>query len=132
MAPDHMPPPTPQELVAQMKESAKAFLAACEALTPEQAREPGVCGVWSAKAVLDHLTGWQVQSLPILKKLLASDNEAFDLDIDAFNRTSVNSREALSWVESLDAFRESYSAFDEAVDEISLGLYQTNPGIKSG
>jgi len=131
MAPDHTPPSTPLEWVAQMRESAKDFLAACEALTPEKAREPGVCGVWSAKAVVDHITGWQVQSLPILKKLRTSNNEAFDLDIDGFNRISVEAREELTWEESLEAFRESYSAFDQAAVDISLAHFQGNEGFKS-
>jgi hypothetical protein len=114
-----------------MKDSAYAFLSACEDLSPTQACKSGICGEWSAKAVVDHLTGWQVQSLPILQQLLSGAAEAFDLDIDAFNRTSVSSREDLSWEESLEALRFSFSAFDQAVDEIPTAQYRTNPGFKS-
>ena len=131
MSHDHKPPPTPQELVSQMKESAQIFLAACESLSQDQALQSGVCGEWSAKAVVDHLTGWQVQSLPILQQLLASQNDEFDFQIDAFNRSSVKSREDLSWQESLAAFKDSYSAFDQAVEEVSPARYRTNEGFKS-
>jgi len=131
MSNDHMPPPTPQELFSQMKEQFEAFLAACEVLSQEQALESGICGEWSAKAVVDHLTGWQVQSLPVVKQLLASEKAEFDYDIDAFNRTSVKSREDLTWEESLAAFRESFQNFDHALQDIPVAHYRTNQGFKS-
>lgn len=122
MPKNHMPTLSLQEKVSQMRESAQAFLAACEKLTVQQALAAGVCGEWSAKAVVDHLTGWQVQSLPILEQLRSGVDETLDFDIDAFNRNSVESRVCLSWEESLAAFRESFSAFDRAA-----GAMPTDP-----
>lgn len=131
MMEDHMPPPTPQELVSQMKAQYQQFLAACDALSTERALAPGICGEWSAKAVVDHLTGWQVQSLPIVRQLLSSEKGDFDVDIDAFNRMSVETREDLSWDESLEAFKESYEAFDEALHDLPAARTRTNAGLKS-
>ena len=131
MSKDHMPPPTPQELHSQMQEQFQAFLDVCEALSPEQALEKEICGEWSAKAVVDHLTGWQVQSLPMVKQLLSSEKETLDFDIDAFNRTSVVSREDLSWEESLEAFKSSYASFDDALRDLPVAQYRTNEGFKS-
>ncbi|MFW5714720.1 MAG: maleylpyruvate isomerase N-terminal domain-containing protein [Brevefilum sp.] len=131
MSKDHMPPPTPQELVSQLKEQFQKFLAVCEELSSNQAYEPGICGEWSAKAVVDHLTGWQVQSLPIVKQLLSSEKKEFEYDIDAFNRTSVTSRADLSWEESLEAFRDSFNNFDEALGDIPVARFRTNEGFKS-
>lgn len=131
MSIDHMPPPTPQELVSQMRDKYQAFLSACQELSSEQAFKSGVCGKWSAKAVVDHLTGWQIQSLPILKMLLESDKTDLDLDIDAFNRTSVRDREDLTWEESLMAFKLSFESFDKAIDDITVSRYRTNQGFKS-
>lgn len=128
---EHMPPPTPQELVSQLREKYQSFLEACEALSREQAIEPSVCGEWSAKAVVDHLTGWQVESLPILKKLLGSDNEDFDLDIDAFNRTSVRDREDLTWEDSLTAFKLSFESFDKGLEGITVSRFRTDTAFKS-
>ena len=128
---DHMPPPTPQELVSQMRANYQAFLSACEDLTEAQALAEGVCGEWSAKAVVDHLTGWQVESLPIVKKLLESAQESLDLEIDSFNRTSVKSREDLSWEESLAVFKDSFDAFDRAMAEVTVSRYRTNQAFKS-
>ena len=131
MSKDHKPPPTPQELLSQMQAAYQVFLDACETLSPEQALETGVCGEWSAKAVVDHLTGWQVQSLRILNQLLSSEIESFDLNIDAINRTSVQSREDLSWDESLEVFKASYDSFDEALSDLPVAQYRTNEGFKS-
>jgi len=128
---EHMPPATPQELVSQMRERYEAFLEACEALSRDQAIEPSVCGEWSAKAVVDHLTGWQVESLPILKNLLGTDDEDFDLDIDAFNRASVRDREDLSWEDSLTAFKLSFESYDKGLEGITVSRFRTNQAFKS-
>lgn len=128
---EHMPPPTPQELVSQMRENYQSFLESCEALSQEQAHASGACGEWSAKAVVDHLTGWQVESLPILKKLLETDDKDFNLDIDAFNRSSVRDREDLSWEDSLMAFKLSFESFDKGLDDITVSRFRTNAGFKS-
>ncbi len=131
MSQDHMPPPTPQDLLSQMKTQYQAFLSACETLSPEQAGEKNICGEWSAKAVVDHLTGWQVHSLPIIQQLLSSEKKALDFDIDAFNRTSVQSREDLTWEASLAAFKSSFTSFDQVLDDLPVAQYRTNEGFKA-
>lgn len=128
---DHMPPPTPQELVSQLQDKYRNFLTACQELNQQQALKAGICGEWSAKAVVDHLTGWQIESLSILQRLLESDNPDLDFDIDAFNRTSVKDRKDLTWEESLLAFRLSFESYGKAMDEISVSHYRTNEAFKS-
>ena len=131
MQEDHIPPHNHEKLVRQMKAHYQKFLAACNTLTKESALAPGICGEWSAKAVVDHLTGWQVQSLLMIKQLLSSEKEIFDIDIDAFNHISVETREDLSWDKSLEAFKLSYEAFDEALHDLPGLQYRTNEGLKS-
>ena len=128
---EHMPPSTPQELVSQMQESYQSFLEACESLSQSQATTSGACGEWSAKAVVDHLTGWQVESLPILQNLLETDDQDFDLEIDAFNRRSVRDREDLTWEDSLMAFKLSFESFEKGLDDITVSRFRTNAGFKS-
>lgn len=124
-----MSPPTPDELVLRMKADFVTFFSACQSLTIEQALTPGVCGEWSAKAVIDHLTGWQVYSLPIIDKLLAKDKTVFDLDIDAFNQKSVKERQDIPWQESLISFEESFKTFSERLDRIPARRFQTEEGF---
>jgi len=131
MTQDHMPPTTIQERVAQMRAAYDKFLRACEQLNEQQALQDGICGEWSAKAVVDHLTGWQVESLPILKQLLKVPEQALDLEIEAFNRTSVKERQDLTWDESLNACKESFDAFDQALSAINLAHYRTHRALIS-
>jgi len=131
MSTEYKPSLTPQELLSHMYEKFQTFLSACKKLTAEQALEKGVCGQWSAKAVVDHLTGWQMESLPFLREVLKSEKAGLDLDIDGFNHTSVIEREDLTWDESLTAFEQSFEAFNEYLGTITFSQHRTNAGIKS-
>ena len=131
MPQDHMPPTTIQELVSQMRSDYDTFLQACEDLSEKQAQQGGVCGEWSTKAVLDHLIGWQVESLHILKRILDGPGQALDLEIDAFNHKSVADRRDLTWAESLSAFKLSFDAFNQALDDIRLAHYRTDQALIS-
>lgn len=81
--------------------------------------------------MVDHLTGWQVQSLPIVSQLLSGEKEVFDFDINTVNRQSVESREGLSWKESLKEFKESYEAFVVALQDLPGSQYRTYEGLQS-
>lgn len=124
-------PPTLQECISQLRDHFQAFLSASEALSLTQALVPGVCGEWSAKAVVDHLTGWQVHSLKIFKALLPGKELRFNVDIDAFNEQSVASRKGLSWTESLEAFKDSFQDFDEAIQVFAASTNKAHPGFRS-
>ncbi len=119
------------ELVEKMKVNYEALLQACMTLSKIQASHHGVCGEWSAKQVVDHLTGWQVESNDILDRLLESEEEDIDLDIDGFNADSVRERASLDWEESLAAFEESFNAFDQLLAKISAEDYQAHSGLDS-
>jgi hypothetical protein len=119
------------ETINQMQVDFEAFLQACKALTETQARHPGICGEWSAKQVVDHLTGWQAESVEILGELIDVEENEIALDIDGFNAESVKEREALDWDQSLVALEESFRAFDRALGEISQEAYETHSGVES-
>jgi uncharacterized protein (TIGR03083 family) len=118
---------TPQALITQMDTAYTTFLNACEALTPAQAMADGLCGEWSAKQLLDHLTGWQVESPSILKRIQTQPEAAFDFDIDSFNQKTVEARKTLSWQESLTAFKDSYQAFLQALQNLSKERFLSHP-----
>ncbi len=117
----------PQTLIAQMDKAYTTFLNACEALVPTQGLTSGICGAWSAKQLLDHLTGWQVESLSILKRIQTQPEAAFDFDIDSFNQKSVEARKTLSWQESLPAFIDSYHAFLQALQNLTKERFLSHP-----
>ncbi|MFW6098164.1 MAG: DinB family protein, partial [Chloroflexota bacterium] len=47
------------ELLAWLQEEHGQWRAFLEEIDPERMEEPGVCGHWSIKDVIAHLTGWQ-------------------------------------------------------------------------
>lgn len=131
MKPGRNSPVTTQELVSQMNAHYRAFLLACKELSQVQALNEGVCGEWSAKAVVDHLTGWQEESLSILKDILKPGITDFDIDIDAFNRAAVKEKENFTWDESLKDFQTSFELFVKNLEEILISQVQVNEGLKS-
>ncbi len=131
MTEKHTPPPTPQDLKARMSNAFNDFLTACKTLTPKQWQHPDVCGEWSAKQVVDHLTGWQLKSLTILDSLANTAFNTFDNDIDSFNASSVEDRKTLSWQESLEDFERSYQTFDQALSKVSEAQFRANQGFAS-
>lgn len=128
---DQRSSPATEELLLQIQDSYQQFLSACENLSSLQALKPGVCGAWSAKAVVDHLTGWQDESLSIVETLLAADQPDLELDIDAFNQSSVLSRENLTWEESLAAFIRSFDKFIKNIEGISGSHLRNHVGLST-
>lgn len=131
MAGNNTMSPSTAELILEMKKNYQIFLQRCEALTQEQALIGGICGEWSAKEVIDHLTGWQEASPSFLQDILSSERVELDVEIDAFNQISVQTKRALSWQESLAAFIESFAAFDQALQDIPKVQFIKNPGLTS-
>ncbi len=119
----------PSELIANMNSAYQDFLAACQSFEPQKAALSGACGDWSAKSVVDHLIGWQVQSLSILDALTKGRSDAFDFDIDAFNAASVENRKDTSWQESLQDLQDSFADFKKALEKIKAAQFQTNKGF---
>jgi hypothetical protein len=52
---------TKDELIKSLETSRKQFLELLEGITDEQCLEPGVCGEWSIKDILSHLSFWEGQ-----------------------------------------------------------------------
>ena len=123
--------PSTAELILEMKKNYQIFLQRCEALTQEQALIGGICGEWSAKEVIDHLTGWQEASPSFLQDILSSERVELDEEIDAFNQISVQTKRALSWQESLAAFIASFEDFERTLQDIPKTKFTKNAGLKS-
>jgi len=124
-------PTASEALILKMQDCYRNFLSACDRLSSHQALKPGICGDWSAKAVVDHLTGWQDESLSIVETLLAADQPDFELDIDAFNQSSVLSRQNLTWEESLAAFIRSFDRFIKDMEGISNSHLRNHAGLST-
>ncbi len=54
-------------------------------------------GKWSAKEILSHIVGWEVEIVNQLKAFLTNPDVDDNYDIDSFNKSAVESRKHLDW-----------------------------------
>jgi hypothetical protein len=78
----------------------------------------GVCGAWTPKQVAAHLAGWDREAARALLALLAGAPEDFVVDIDAFNRASVDARMHLSWDGTCLELRQAHEALQHSIDTV--------------
>jgi uncharacterized protein (TIGR03083 family) len=94
-----------------------------EAITPEQATQPGACGEWSACDVVAHFTGWHPEGQAQLQSLLDDTYERKRYDFDQFNAESVAVRKHMTWEELVEEFKQSHAAFVAFADPIEDALW---------
>ena len=92
---------------------------AAESLDESKREEPGICGTWSAKEVLAHLSGWNKEIARQFALLLDGRSGTVEHDIDRFNRQAVREREHLNWRETLDDLKETHRQFNRQARSIS-------------
>ena len=88
----------------------ETFARICQQLKIEDRLKSGVCGFWSPKQVVDHLTGWNREAYHLYTR--NKNGEAVDLeyDDDAFNANAVVELSSLDWNDSL---KDLYHARNE-------------------
>jgi hypothetical protein len=89
------------DILSIYEQEYQAFVQICSRLKDGDRLKDGVCGFWSPKQVVDHLTGWNREAYTQFIKI--KNGEAVDLeyDDDTFNARAVADRAALNWDESL-------------------------------
>jgi hypothetical protein len=88
-------------------ERAYADLFALVASWPAERRtQPGACGVWSAREVLAHCSGWVVELERRYDGYDAGDSQKVQYDFDDFNARSVNVRAGRAWDDIVRELRE--------------------------
>jgi hypothetical protein len=89
------------EMVAHYEQTYSAFVLASQKIKVEDRLKGGVCGFWSPKQVVDHLTGWLREALKNFEKIQAGEIVDLEYDDDTFNAHAVADRTQLTWNESL-------------------------------
>lgn len=106
------------KLIKQLQELQNEFIHAVTSLDPSEREKSGVCGVWSPKQVVAHMTGWEIETILQFQRVRDS-NEAIEHDIDAFNEKSVQQRKHLSWKETIEELTTIQNRFNETLRSIS-------------
>ena len=95
------------------------FLGVIRSLDPGLSEQKGVCGDWSAKDVLSHIVGWEIEVVKRFKEFLAGDTDRIDYRTDDFNRQSVESRKHLSWNEVVGQFESAQQESNQILHSIT-------------
>ncbi|MEZ4870590.1 MAG: hypothetical protein R3C14_55185 [Caldilineaceae bacterium] len=101
-----------RELQQRLHTAHTNFVRVAEALAPTLRNQAGVCGDWSPKEVVAHLTGWDGS----LKQLIV-DIENFNppYDVDKFNACSVQARAEVAWDGVMAELTTNFVALTQAL-----------------
>lgn len=117
------------ELIKQLQELQGKFNKALRILDESKREKPGVCGHWSPRQVVAHMTGWEIETILQFERV-RKGFEAIEHDIDAFNEKSVGQREHLNWDETINEFEEAQKKLNEAAESVSLNDESKNKGYR--
>lgn len=114
-------------LRAILKASRKEFLGLAH-LVPaaERSRRP-VCGVWTLKDLIGHLTDWEKVGVDGLRQLVAGHTPEFDEPIDDFvtwNNAHAAARRDQPWDEVWDDFKQTRETFMALVEQMKEADWQ--------
>ena len=93
------------------------FLDAAREMGAEIAVKPGICGEWSVKDVLAHLTGWNREAVREFGLLPDGELPPMPEDmeiIDQLNAGLVDLYHDFSWDQVFEAFEDSLLALEQA------------------
>lgn len=105
-------------LVSELRELQRELLEIAKSLEEFQREQSGVCGTWSPKEVLAHLTGWDDEVTRQYRLFLDGLEKAIEHDIEKFNKRSVSQRSHQSWEETLVELRDAQNEFIEVAHTI--------------
>lgn len=108
------------ELTDRLKDLQNEFIRITQRLEKSRRTEPGVCGSWSPKEVVAHLSGWDKEVIRQFDLFLDGLDEAIEHDIDEFNKQSVYERSHLSWDETVNELKEAHQQFYRKAKSIPL------------
>ena len=99
---------------------------------PEAKRERiGVCGSWTPRQLLAHLSGWVAEAIHRFSVIQAGDPTSiqYDWEIDyaGFNHESVAARAGLSWDETVAELRSLVEGFHQQAQTVSAAEAAADP-----
>jgi hypothetical protein len=97
------------------------FLKAAREIGAETAVKPGICGEWSVKDVLAHLSGWNREAVREFGLLPDGELPPLPEDmeiVDQLNAGLVEIYQDFSWEQVLTSFEESLTALEQAAQAV--------------
>ncbi len=74
---------------------------------------------WSAKDILAHIVGWEVEVLNQFKAFLTNPDVDDNYDINSFNKSAVESRKRFSWDQIVTELKSSQTELSSFLSKLS-------------
>lgn len=103
------------------------FLEVVSGIDTPRAAEPGVCGVWSVKEIVAHMTAWDWEAERIFRAFHAGNAETPSYDFDTFNAAAVEERRGRTWEQTRDELRRANMTFGGALANVSVSDQAADP-----
>ncbi len=109
-----------KNLVEELNKLQIEFIKVIQQIEESKRDQPGVCGSWSPKQVVAHITGWDKEVIRQFDLFQQGLEKPIEHDIDEFNKESVQKRNHLSWDETIKELRQVHKDFYEKAISISV------------
>jgi hypothetical protein len=119
-------PTTWENLITELRNLQFEFIEVAQQLDQSRRDKPGVCGSWSPKQVIAHISGWDKEVIRQFGLFREGLKKAIEHDINEFNKKSVENRNHLSWDETLTELQQAHELFYEMAKSISTGERSEN------
>jgi uncharacterized damage-inducible protein DinB len=99
----------------------KEFLALAAMVPASERSQRPVCGTWTLKDLVGHLTDWELVGVGALRQLVAGAAPEFEsviLDFDAFNNANAAARFHQPWEEVWQEFHETRDTFFDLLSRL--------------
>lgn len=110
-------------LRALLQTTRKEFLSTADLIPQSERTRQPVCGVWTLKDLIGHLTDWEKVGLEGLQQLANNQtpefNDTIDFPFDAFNNANAAARQDQSWDEVWADFTTTRQQFLTQFDAMS-------------
>jgi len=108
-----------KNLVDKLNILQQKFIRVAQQIEQSKRNRPGVCGSWSPKQVVAHISGWDKEVIRQFSLFQDGLEKAIEYDIDEFNKQSVKKRSHLSWEELIAELQQVHGQFYQKAQSIS-------------
>lgn len=108
-----------ENLIQELNSLQHTFIDVAQQIEKYKRCQPGICGSWSPKQVVAHISGWDKEVIRQFGLFQDGLEKAIEHDIDEFNKKSLMERRHLSWEETITELQQAHEQFSQIAKSIS-------------
>ena len=120
-----------KKLIEELSKLQHDFIEVAQQIEIPGRNRPGVCGSWSPKEVVAHISGWNKEVIRQFSLFRDGLEQAIEDDMDEFNKKSVQERQHLSWEETINELKHTHKQFYHRARSISSQELSGNKEYKA-